>query len=155
MLKLNLTNSPETIALPYGAFLTCAPNDVLTAQQVMADLAGEDDSFDIMAFHMALAQRQVTGWGGIHGQDGVEVPFAEDLVPAVLRDPVVMRRFREQYGNRALGLVAEGNGSSSSPDGISGADEDTAQPAPSAAPSVPTTSIAPAAPADKASGASS
>ena len=155
MLRLNLTGAPETVALPHGAALECRPMDIDLIREAMADLAArEDDAGEDGAegggrvvlndVVVAVGCRMITGWSGIEGVDGIEVPFDAALTPVLLRDPVVFRCFHEQYGMRALGLVNEGNDLAPLPNGISAEGADTAPAAPAAAPNAPMTSMPPA-----------
>lgn len=138
MFKINLTGADETVRLSEDAGLVCAPRDIETMGEILQDLRETEEDLTMNAMAKALAQEVVRGWYGLFDEGNAEIAFDPDLVPAVMSDPVVLQAFRDQYLNRLLYLREEGNGSTPSQNGTSGAEETTATAASKSAKPAPT-----------------
>lgn len=138
MFKINLTGADETVHLSEGAGLVCAPRDIETIGEVLQELQTDDEAPSMNALAKALAQEVVHDWFGLCDENGTEIEFDPELVPAVMSDPLVIQAFRDQYFNRLLYMRAEGNGSTPSQNGTSGAAKTTAKPARKTARRAPT-----------------
>lgn len=135
MFKINLTGAQETVRLSDDAGILCAARDLETLADVMSGLrSDEEEDFTLNELATALSQEVIEGWFGLCDESKNEIKFDRDLITAVMSDPVVHQAFRDQYVNRLLYLREEGNGSSPSPSGTTGADETTAKRAPQNAP---------------------
>ena len=128
MFKINLTGGTETVRLSEDAGLECRPRDLETLHDVMQAMPDEDgDGPSLNNIASALANEVVEGWFGLVDEDGQVIKFAPDLVSAVMSDPIVVQAFRDQYFNRLLYLRDEGNDSTPSQNGTSGAAKTTAK----------------------------
>ncbi|QQA43957.1 hypothetical protein [Pelagovum pacificum] len=120
MLKLNLTGRPERIELGHGAVLICDPVDYDIVLEVILEAEGAET---LVVRGRRLGARVITGWEGLADLGtGEPLEFTPELVPSLLRQPVVWSAFWEQYAMRAFGMVSEGNGSAPSSDGTSEGD---------------------------------
>lgn len=138
MFKINLTGADETVRLSDSAGLVCAPRDIEILAEALQEVREADKDLNMNALCTALAQDVVRGWFGLCDEAGNDIAFDPDLVPAVMSDPIVLQAFRDQYVNRLLYLREEGNGSTPSQNGTSGAGETTAKAAPKSARRAPT-----------------
>lgn len=138
MFKINLTGSNETVRLSEGAGLICAPRDIDQLAETLQELKDSEEDSSVNALAVAVAEAVVRDWFGLFDEAGAEIKFDADLVPAVMSDPVVLQAFRHQYFERLLYMREEGNGSTPSQNGTTGADQDTAKAAPKSARRAPT-----------------
>ena len=139
MFKINLTGADETVRLSEDAGIVCAPRDLETLSEIMASAKGEDDDkLSMNELAKLLAAEVVHDWYGLVDEDGAEIDFDPELVAAVMSDPIVLQAFREQYLTRLLYVRDEGNGSTPSQNGTSGAARTTAKGARSTARRAPT-----------------
>jgi hypothetical protein len=109
------------------------------ARNEVASLYRAEDTDSLIAWSDALihavARRAIVAWEGVGDLDGKPVAPSPDLIDALLNasDPV-LRAFDNLYVGPALGMDAEKNASSASPNGGSvKADKTTAAPAASRA----------------------
>lgn len=138
MFKINLTGADETVRLSENAGLVCAPRDIEMLAETLRDVQDKAEESSVNALTVAVAKAVIRDWFGLFDEDGAEIKFDADLIPAVMSDPVVLQAFRHQYFDRLLYLREEGNGSSPSRNGTTGADKGTAKAAPKTARRAPT-----------------
>jgi hypothetical protein len=151
MLRLNLSRTPTWLDLAPGVRIQLLPADIELVAEAQSDPAfraalgsddlPEDDAAALamsatakqrvgLALAIALAKRAVVAWEGMADENGKPLPDPfDDGVEALIRIPSVMRKFQAEYMAPALDLVAEGNGSGASRNGISAAVPTIAQPA--------------------------
>ncbi len=138
MFKINLTGTDETVRLSEDAGLVCAPRDIDTIAEVLQGLGDDEGDRSLNAIAKALAAEVVHDWYGLFDEGGAAIEFDAELIPAVMSDPVVLQAFRKQYLDRLLYMREEGNGSTPSPNGTTGAAQDTAKAVPKSARRAPT-----------------
>ena len=151
MFKINLTGADETVRLSENAGLICAPRDIEAISDALEEV-GENGDKSINNIAKVLASDVVRDWYGLFDEDGSQIEFDPELVSAVMSDPVVLQAFRDQYLNRLLYVREEGNASSPSQNGTSGAGETIAAPATKTARRAPTAKKSPKASKAKPSG---
>ncbi|WP_373354071.1 hypothetical protein [Pseudoroseicyclus sp. CXY001] len=135
MFRLNLTNTEARVELLHGAALHCIPLDREMVIQAMDDAASTKEAPDNSvrpstrpaAWVVLLAERTICGWSGIGDLAGEEEqPFDAALIPQLMKDAVVWQSFVTQYVSPYLQVIEEGNVSTASRNGTSGAGKNTA-----------------------------
>lgn len=145
MIRLRLQRGPEWLELLPGiAILVRPPSSSLIAEARADDAVrflSEDAPRELvgLAFAKALARRVILEWRGVEDEAGRLADPAPETIDALLEVFPVYQAFEERYLKGAMVLDAEKNASGPSLPGTSATDPATAETAPSAVPSAPTT----------------
>ena len=145
MIRLNPTAQDRVIDLGGGVELTCAPltsaifaaarNDPSVIAMVTAGAGPEEAT---LATIKAVARRVIKDWNGVGDAEGNPVDPDPERIDQLLDIWPLYDAFNARFCGPALILVAEGNGSAPSPNGISVGALDIAASATSPAPTAPT-----------------
>jgi hypothetical protein len=125
MIRLNLTTTPEWLALAPGLRLQIAPLTTALMVSARADPAiealAEGASQETLALAMAkaIARRAVLDWEGVGDDAGNIVPVTHEGIDALLEIWPIFEAFQTQYVAKGLMLDAEKNVSAPLPNGAS------------------------------------
>ena len=148
MLRLNISRAPAWLDLAPGVRILLRPADIELVGEAQSDPAfiaaiGTDDlpedeaaalAMDPaqkqrvgLALAIAMAKRAILEWEGMEDEHGKPIAKPTDEgIEALMRHPVVFRKFQRDYMAAAMDVVAEGNGSGPSLNGTSAAVRNTA-----------------------------
>ncbi|MFD6316911.1 hypothetical protein [Methylorubrum thiocyanatum] len=138
MLKLSTASQePFWLDLIPGVRVRVRPITVasmLVAREAVAKVYRDEDQTDVttragMALVHELARRGIVEWEGVGTAEGEPAPVTAETVNALLEHWPAYDALDAIYVTPALRRDEEKNGSSNSPDGISGAGPNTATPA--------------------------
>lgn len=154
-LRLSFDRSPRKVPLIGGAWLTMQPatsveigtaeaaarrklKDAIEGAGALAEIGLAAPSVqDLQDGHyvlglsrylagVALAERLVTDWGGVLGENGKSIAFDPSLLPKLFLEDTVLRSFEMAAYAVREALVAEGEGFAPSPNGSAAGAPDTA-----------------------------
>jgi hypothetical protein len=154
-LRLSFDRSPRKVALIGGAWLMMRPassveigaaeaaarrkiKDAIEGAGALAEIGlAAPSAADLADGHyvlglsrylagVSLAERLVTDWGGVFGENGKEIVFDPSLLPKLFLEDTVLRSFEMAAYTLKEALIAEGEGSAPSPSGSAAGAPNTA-----------------------------
>jgi hypothetical protein len=143
MIRLNLTATPEWLALAPGLRLLVAPLTTALMVSARADptieaLPNEASQEDLaLAMAKSVARRAVLNWEGVGDDAGNIVPVSPEGIDALLEIWPIFEAFQTQYVAKGLILDAEKNVSAPLPTGPSAGATGIARPAKLPVPTAP------------------
>ena len=143
MIRLNMTATPEWLALAPGLRLLVGPLTTALMVSARADPVlealpdGASQEELALAMAKAVARRAVLDWEGVGDDAGNLLPISPEGIDVLLEIWPVFEAFQTQYVAKGLILDAEKNVSAPLPNGPSAGATATARPAPGAAPTAP------------------
>jgi hypothetical protein len=143
MIRLNMTATPEWLALAPGLRLLVGPLTTALMVSARADPVlealpdGASQEELALAMAKAVARRAVLDWEGVGDDAGNLLPISPEGIDVLLEIWPVFEAFQTQYVARGLILDAEKNASAPSPTGPSVGATSIAPPAKGAALTAP------------------
>ena len=143
MIRLNMTATPEWLALAPGLRLLVGPLTTALMVSARADPVlealpdGASQEELALAMAKAVARRAVLDWEGVGDAMGQPLPITPEGIDALLEIWPVFEAFQTLYVAKGLILDAEKNVSAPSPTGPSAGATGTARPARLPAPTAP------------------
>jgi hypothetical protein len=146
MIRLNLSREPRWLDLGHGVRVLVDPLTSAVMMAARSELREAQPDAGAGATHGAavalvktIGRMGIRDWEGVGDRDGKPVPPTPERIDALLDLPPLYDAFERDHVGPALLLADEKNASAPSPSGTSAGASDIAPPAPSAAPSAPTT----------------
>jgi hypothetical protein len=107
-MKLNLTNQPRTLTLPFGVSVEVRPGCTAVIVAAGEEIAQSTER-GRTAFVKAVARQAIIGWTGLEDADGAPLAVGPEAIDALLDHYPVFAAFERLYVTPAFAVVMEGN----------------------------------------------